>query len=141
MRDDLETLLSRLPEPAPRSALAAGVMARIAREPARATNADALRVPDRGDRHALAAAVIGFALVAGAIGRGWFSDGFWPGVAVVRSGVDWRFTPIPFDGAGALLVGSGLWLSMMGLFAPLRRGAKRLSSRIGRRPDLSGHPS
>ena len=54
MRDDIEPLLSRLPEPAPPSSLAAGVMARIAREPDRATVAGTLRsaAPDRGERRA-----------------------------------------------------------------------------------------
>ncbi len=100
MRDDIEPLLSRLPEPAPPSSLAAGVMARIAREPDRASVADVLRsaAPDRGERRAWLWAVLGLAVVAGVLARGWSSDGFSADVMSLRTGTTWPRPLMPFDG-------------------------------------------
>ena len=122
MRDDIEPLLSRLPEPAPPSSLAAGVMARIAREPDRASVADVLRsaAPDRGERRAWLWAVLGLAVVAGVLARGWSSDGFSADVMSLRTGPIWPGPLMPFDG-WAVLLGLGLWVLLIGLFAPLRR--------------------
>ncbi len=126
MRDDIEALLSRLPDTVPPSSLAAGVMARIAREPERASAADTLRsrASGRAERRAWLWVVIGLAVVAGVFAHGWWSGGFSANVMAPRTGTIWPHPPMPFDG-WSLVLGLGLWALLIGLFAPLHRGRER----------------
>ena len=122
MTDDIERLLARLPEPAPPPTLAATVMARIAREPDRAIVEAVLRSPaiTRGDRPAWLWAVVGLLIVVGLTVDGWVSAGLSPDLTSSRIGIG-RLALMPVEGPGVLLLAVGLWLFLLGLFAPLRR--------------------
>lgn len=125
MIDGVEQLLTRLPEPVPPPTLAATVMARIGRvrdqaiitEPAQSP-ATSLRDP------AWLWAVVGLILVAGLTVHGWLSAGYPPDVVSSRIGIG-RLLLMPVEGVGVLLLALGLWLFLLGLFAPLRDASGR----------------
>jgi hypothetical protein len=121
MMDDTTTLMARLPEPAPPPALAATVMARIAREAAR----DAVAAPARRRREGLAwlCALAGLAVVFGLSAWGWIG-------AALPHPMSWSIGPgipdvLPVEGPAVPLLALGLLLYLAGLFAPLRSGIRR----------------
>lgn len=122
MLDDFEQRLATLPEPIPPSTLAATVMARIAREP------DPLPTIAMMPSSALRTdypsawlwALAGILAVMGLTVQGWVTLGAPPDVLSPRIGRT-AGVLMPVTGPGMLLLAVGLWLFLVGLFAPIRR--------------------
>ena len=126
MTKGVERLLARLPEPTPPPTLAATVMARIARLPDRAATAMPMRrpVPTRGERPAWALTAVGVLVVVGLTVHGWMAGGVLPDITSARIGLG-RPSVMAVEGWSTLLLGLGLWLFLVGLFAPLRSKGRR----------------
>lgn len=116
MNDDLTPLMTRLPDPAPPSTLAATVMARIARED-EARQVAAVE-PARRERPTWIWALVGIAVVVGASAWGWLTAGTLPDLTSPRIGPG---TPALMPGGpAAAIIALGLLVYLAGLFAPLR---------------------
>jgi uncharacterized membrane protein YtjA (UPF0391 family) len=124
MIDPIEPLLTRLPEPAPPPALAATVMARIARESESGRTAvnRPVRSPavQRGDGLGWLWVVSGLIVVVGLTLHEWVIIGSPPDVTSSRIGFG-GLVLMPAGGPASLLLGVGLVLFLLGLFAPLRQ--------------------
>jgi hypothetical protein len=123
MKDPIEPLLARLPEPSPPPALTATVMARIARESAPARSADrAVRTPaaSLGERLGAVWALAGVIFVVWVTVNGWIGVGPARAVTSFRIGSG-RLVLMPVEGWASLFLCVGLVLYLVGLFAPLRR--------------------
>jgi hypothetical protein len=118
MNDEIGPLLARLPDPEPPATLSATVMARIAREPDRASRGAMARDLQYRDRPFRARILAGVLVVLAVTVHGWVSAGSVPDVVSWRMGLP-RLVPI--EGPAALLVAIGLLVYVRGLFAPLRR--------------------
>ena len=126
MTEGIERLLARIPEPTPPPTLEATVMARIARLPDRSGTGMPMRrhVAPRGEPSAWILAVVGLLVVVGLTVHGWVAGGVLPDVTSARIG--WgRQTVMAIEGGSLLLLGLGLWLFLVGLFAPLRSTGRR----------------
>lgn len=122
MTDPIAQLLASLPEPAPPPALAATVMARIARESAPVRVDAQSRVSSHGPSH------LGwFWALAGAVGvaalavHGWVRTGSGPDLTSARIGPS-EIVLLPVEGWASLLLCAALVVFLIGLFAPLRDG-------------------
>jgi hypothetical protein len=124
MIEPIEARLARLAEPASPPALAATVMARIARAsaPGPATAGQAVRPPAtvRGGSLGGLWAFIGTVLVIGVVVHGWIATGSAPDLLSSRIG-NGGLVLMPVQGWTSLLLCAGLVLYLRGLFAPLRR--------------------
>lgn len=116
--DDLAAVMQHLREPMPPASLRATVMARIARD---ADRPHVAPLPREQPRWLLA--IVGLAVVLGAVAYGWFETGVLPDVLSPRIGD--RLALVPAQGSMALLVGLGLLIYMAGLVGPLRSGDRR----------------
>ena len=122
MTESMESKLARLPEPAPPAALAATVMARIARAPTH-DSATADRRARRPETESILGglwAFIGAVLVGVVVVQRWLAAGFASELVSSRIG-DGGLVLVPLDGWTSLVLCAGLVLYLLGLFAPLRR--------------------
>ncbi|MDO8834702.1 MAG: hypothetical protein Q7V01_03865 [Vicinamibacterales bacterium] len=117
--DDVTSIMSRLPDPDPPATLTATVMARIAREVDQGADAPEVRVRHREYR-AWAWALAGVVLVFGVSIYGWYATGSTPDLTSSRIGPG-RPALMPIGGPVSALLGLGLLVYIVGLFAPLRR--------------------
>ena len=122
MNESIDSLLMRLPDPAPPPALLASVMARIEREPNRMTMATCARNGKMNDhdRPAWVWAVVGIAVVIGLTVYRWLTAPESLDVISSRIGPG-RLEQMPVKAAEVLLLATALWLFLVGLFAPLAR--------------------
>ena len=124
MNDDFTPLLRDLPEPAPPSTMTSTIMARIEREverKAEARVAAAVRSPL--DLRMWLSTFAGIALVVVLFANGWMSLGMLPDLTSRRIG--WGHAMlVPIRGPAMLLVGLGLLVYLIGLFAPLRNDGR-----------------
>jgi len=126
MNDGIDSLLTRLPEPEPPTTLSASIMARVEREADRPATATRAFSREMNNRHAPAWtwAVLGIAVVTGLTVYGWLTKVNPPDVISSRIGLG-RLERMPVDAVHVLLLATGLWLFLAGLFAPLARRERR----------------
>ena len=122
MKSRIDSLLVQLPEPAPPAALLASVMARIEREQNRPTTParERSREMSARDRPAWVWAVIGIAVVVGLTIYRQVTAAEPADVISSRIGPG-GMAQMPLKATDLLLLATGLWLFLIGLFAPLRR--------------------
>lgn len=119
-------LTTRLNEPVPPPTLKASVMARVAREAARAEAPTRALAPVgwRAEAPAWLGTTLGFTLVAGTAVFRWMSSGATPAPTVVPIAPS-ALGFIPPDTTGAVVLGLGLLAYLGGLFSPLRGRGRR----------------
>ena len=125
MNDDLATVMTKLPEPPPPYSLKATVMARIAHE-ADLQSQEAEATPSLSrprDWFVSLPILAGLAVVVAAVTAPWISEGTLPDLTSPRLGAI-TVSLIP-ESQIALVIGIGLLVYIAGLFAPLRRDARR----------------
>ena len=117
MNEELNGLLTRIPEPTPPPAFKATVMARIAREADRPLpDAAVVRAERKRDRRAWILIPIGLLLAAGAVVYPYFAAQVLPDLSVRMSPVQAGLMP---EGTPVLIAVVGLLLYLAGLFATL----------------------
>ena len=129
MIDDVASTMTRLPDPAPPAALAANVMARIARlpdKPSSDPSADRAAVKaesGRGERLARGWGLAGLVIAFGMYVRSEMAAGTLPDLISSRIG-HVQLVTLTVEPA-TLVLGLGLLLYLKGLFSPLRRTAPK----------------
>ena len=121
MNDQIDGLLTQIPEPAPPPSFKATVMARIAREADRPLpDVAVMRLERRRDRRAWMLIPTGLLLAAGATAYPYLAAMAVPNLSLRTSPITLGL--IPAGGSLAIVAGMGLLVYLAGLFATLAHG-------------------